>query len=104
MSVIVHRCTVCGHADVMTIDQGVVDSPIANGRVGCGQPGCCGHRQHAYSPTSCKWGEPQIMRTFNPDMTENFQVIEPGRSAFGVPQTNSCSCDDCMALYGRVTS
>jgi hypothetical protein len=92
MSVIVHRCSVCGHPDYWARGGTIPAGRRVDGKaVGADQiRRCC---------TRATFGDPEIAPTWDADGQLETALIAPGEPAPG--GARACACDDCRALYER---
>lgn len=88
MSLIIHRCSTCGHADI-----------FHNSNQCCA--GHCSSGVHVP-----RYGEPELIPTRSQETGELVEEIaEPGSksTSFGVLPLELCGCDACTALYRELT-
>lgn len=101
--IIVHKCNTCGWSDLNS-------EPGAQPRDSTGRPlwprTHSGRDMHGGAgegcPGGCDWGEPEIMRTWDPLGRLEEQVHPPGYAlSLG---TVACGCEACQAKHAEVTA
>lgn len=87
MSLIVHRCTECGHPDIFHRGNECSYAQCHVGRMGRHEP---------------QWGEPEVLPTWRAETGELVeQLAEPGSvfRGFGLVPEELCGCEECRALW-----